>query len=502
MLAAGVFTLTSYGGIRSPDSEVVFRTAQSLAMRGSFEIPERLEYWRSFGLAPGVDGQLYSVFGPLESILLVPCVMAGEAIASGGRFDDRRVPVSTYVGDGLDAALMGVQPPSRAPHAARAPAVWFNALVSALCVLAFYHLAMTLSGHHQASLSTAALFGFATPLWFYSGTMFSEPLTMLLLVLALHRLVLTGDDSTKPPPDLNATFSGLLLGLATLSHITAILFAPFFALYLVLPLREPIGRSHRIRAVVAFLCGLGLCLAVLGFYNHARFGNPLETGRNVDQMLAARNGYGTFVIPVAGLTGLLTSPGKSVLFFIPAVLLGAAAWPAFHRRHPRLSWVLGAAVVFRFLVIASRSDWHGGYGLGPRLMLLIVPAMLLPVSVWLAGALRRDDRRRRRVFLWLLMAMVIQQLYFALGERFLFLHSRKLSPEWQGRPFDMVNDWALSPLLHSLDAGIGPFLLRGLPLAPGVLWLIGATIAALAIAAWGRRLAPADGGPRAPRESG
>ena len=35
-VSATVFGLTNYGGIRAPDSEVVFRVAESLATDGSF----------------------------------------------------------------------------------------------------------------------------------------------------------------------------------------------------------------------------------------------------------------------------------------------------------------------------------------------------------------------------------------------------------------------------------------------------------------------------------
>ena len=38
-----VYGATNYGGIRSPDAEVVFRTAESLESRRSFAVPRPLE---------------------------------------------------------------------------------------------------------------------------------------------------------------------------------------------------------------------------------------------------------------------------------------------------------------------------------------------------------------------------------------------------------------------------------------------------------------------------
>ena len=63
-ICVAVYTLSHYGGIRSPDGEVYYLTAEALADRGSFAVESDLDLWPGFGLAPGVDGKRYSIFGP------------------------------------------------------------------------------------------------------------------------------------------------------------------------------------------------------------------------------------------------------------------------------------------------------------------------------------------------------------------------------------------------------------------------------------------------------
>ena len=76
------------------------------------------------------------------------------------------------------------------------------------------------------------------------------------------------------------------------------------------------------------------------------------------------------------------SPGKGLLFFCPIILLGLFAVPALLRRHRVLCLTLVSAVLGRLVIVASRSDWHGGFGPGPRYLLLIIPLLLVPLTAW------------------------------------------------------------------------------------------------------------------------
>jgi hypothetical protein len=158
------------------------------------------------------------------------------------------------------------------------------------------------------------------------------------------------------------------------------------------------------------------------------------------------------------------------------VLLGLVAWPALRRRSPALAWSLAGAALLRLLFVASRSDWHGGFALGPRLLVTLVPFLLLPVAAWLA-----ERPERWRIAGAVLLAAAAEQLYFALAEPFVYLHlTNRPDGDWA---------WEVSPLLHLWEAPVAPFWLagRGVPLA--LAWLAGALLLLPALAVAMRRFA-------------
>ena len=156
--------------------------------------------------------------------------------------------------------------------------------------------------------------------------------------------------------------AGAMLGPAAATHLSTLLFLPF---WLVIASRAQTRRACA-AAGGCFLVGAFAVLALLAFYNYARFGSILETGRT---FRTAEFGYGAFQVPWRGAWGLVGSPGKGLLLFCPVVLLGLAGWRRFAARSRSarfLAFMLGAALLGRYLFIAARSDWHGGFCLGPR----------------------------------------------------------------------------------------------------------------------------------------
>ena len=52
-IGAFLYALMNYGGIRAPDSEIVFRVGESLESNLTFEVANDLESWKGFGVASG-----------------------------------------------------------------------------------------------------------------------------------------------------------------------------------------------------------------------------------------------------------------------------------------------------------------------------------------------------------------------------------------------------------------------------------------------------------------
>jgi len=481
--ALAIYGATSYAGIRSPDSEVVFELCDALRMRGSLAVDNTYTY-QGFGVSSGRGGHRYAIFGPLESFACVPFLFAADAIDRTGWYQSLDyLPASFYIKDSLLHYLLNQSiETNRVEHARRSlVAWWMGSLFGALGVLFFFRLARTLAGGRlRAPLIVTALYGTGTIAWPYANTFFSEPLATWLVLAALERLVCFRDAEPDPHP----ITAGVALGLAVCAHITAILFVPFFAM--LLPRRpaptrawlRPVALDWR--RVLRFAGGLAGPFLLLGLYNLVRFGDPFETGRGIGRV------YATWVMPFHGLWELLVGPCKGLVVFAPAVLFGLVAWPRFHRLHPRLSATIAAAALFRWLFIAARSDWHGGFSLGPRFLVMLLPFLLLPIVPWLDESITQGRRGLVAVALAVGLACTVQQLLFVIGEVFSYLFYFKINMNLRGiyiiKDDVIYTDWTYSPLRHILDSKRGPFLLHDIPMSNMSLWLCLSGVAALVYA--------------------
>ncbi|MEO5767873.1 MAG: hypothetical protein ABIS92_05945 [Polyangia bacterium] len=482
-----LYLLTSYAGIRSPDAEVAFEVCDGLRQRGDFAVNGMGDSsWVGFGLAPGVDGRRYSIFGPLQPIACVPFLTIADGL--GAVFSP---PRSHYIDGGIPALLRGTPPSDVHAHARRSVVSWiFNSLVGAACVLVFFRALLRLASFRGTAVLLAAIYGAATLAWPYSGTFLSEPLATLLVLVSfilVLRVIQAPDDSPPLGHGATAVGAGAALGLAVTTHLTAILFLPFWLLIICgLKLNRATARR-----LMPFVAGVLPWLVLLAIYNRLRFGSYLETGRGLG---ADEFRYGGFQAPWRGLYGLTISPGKGLLLFCPATLLGLLGWRSFHRRHRVLSIGLACGLVVRLLFVATRSDWHGGFCLGPRYLVMAVPFLVLPAVTWLDELCRAGRWRVLTAVIVFAALCSMEQLMFVLGEIFSYLHLAKFGAVVrQVDPFaaDAIYlRWEYSPLVNLLAGTRGPYVLKSLPLSNEALWLCGAAVLAMgwmALSRWLRR---------------
>jgi hypothetical protein len=119
--------------------------------------------------------------------------------------------------------------------------------------------------------------------------------------------------------------------------------------------------------VPILLLGVGLLA-----YNILRFGSPLETGYHFAP------GQEGFTTPLWwGLSGLLISPARGLLWYSPPVVLGVAGWVRWQRQERPFAWLVLAIISGQLVVFSLWWEWWGGYGWGPRFLLPIVPLLLV-----------------------------------------------------------------------------------------------------------------------------
>ena len=471
------YALMNYGGVRTSDGEIVFRVGESLESDLTFEVAEDLGAWPEFGVARGEDGKLYSVFGPGQSILSSVLIKLAKGTNYDAWFRSPRahLPLSYYLPDSWRSFISKSKPEDMAPHALRFVVSYLYIGVSALGLVMFWLITRKMVSAPLPSFSVTVLYGFGTLALPYSGTFLSEPLANLFVLTAFYFLVCR-DPRFQGAAGSKSTLAllpaGLSLGAATATHITAVLFFPFFLFYCA-HFCGAWGKDWRdsVKPVALFVSGFALVCLLLGYYNYSRFGTPFQTGRTVDLYGALTLGYGRFVSPWTGLYGLLLGPGKGILLFCPAVLLGVVSWRCFHRSYPALSYALAGAALFRIVFIACRSDWHGGFCLGPRYLLMLIPFLLIPIVFWLKEQSDRNNKTAIRLFAAFSLICISQQLYFSIGEIFSYYHILKL----ETRSLDvglLYLRWSSSPLFRLLNFERGPFLLQGVPVSNVSLWII------------------------------
>jgi hypothetical protein len=140
-------------------------------------------------------------------------------------------------------------------------------------------------------------------------------------------------------------------------------------------------------ACVAWGAPIGLWLAGIGVYNWVRFGSVFKTGYGDEAS--------EFTEPfLTGLTGLLVSPGKGLLWYSPPLLLALAGSWRFARRRPDLALAIAGMFGTTLALYSRYYIWDGGGVWGTRFLLPLIPLLLLPAGE-VIERLWQPDRHRR-----------------------------------------------------------------------------------------------------------
>lgn len=416
-----VYLLSASGRIVFPDDEIVYQTTASLHERGSLRIagiPRRTGEPKgqpdgTFGWAPGPDGARYGFFGHGLSVVALPMFSLGELAAARAPQTWRHAIRSDH---------FFVHGRSQRDDWTRLVVSLTNCVLTPLAVLLAMLWTRRLGFSHGAAWLVGVGLGLGTLMWPYTRTFLSEPLSTLMLLgaaLCIDRHHRT--DSAKP-----LWAGALLVGWSCHVHLLNLVAVPAFVGYAFGP-----GWSRRaeLRRVWAIALALGATgIVALGISQQLRFGSPFESGRH--------GLYSHFILPGRELLALFVSPGRSLWLTSPILLGALLGWRRFRTRVPAAAWFCAALVLTRLLFVATRSDWWGGWALGPRFLVPMLPFALLPIAAaWDGG-----PRRLRLGLLVLLAVSIGLQAHLAqhsIFEWMLTLHGA------EGTDYLPVSHWTL-----------------------------------------------------------
>jgi hypothetical protein len=351
-LLCGLYLLTMSGHTYSADEETMLAVSRAL-LRGEVAVTAPVGAPLA-ALRPGLDGQRYSPYGILPSLLAIPAF-----------------------GLVLPALSLG---PAAFEYSSRLAVTLLNVPITAATAAVLTAWSLRLGANRGGAFAIALLYSLATFAWPYARTFFSEPLAALLLLLAAERLDALRSNSERPQRTLFV--AGLAAGLLVATRVASGIALPLLGCYLL----WLSWRARKCHWPLAWGLGLLPGFVLIGWYNLVRFGTPLASGYGSEADL--------FTTPLFyGLYGLLLSPGKSLFLYAPPLVLGFAGAFRLARKHTPLLLLIYGLVLAHILLYARWGEWAGGGVWGPRFLLPIVALLLLPAAgLWLNSERRHPLR--------------------------------------------------------------------------------------------------------------
>jgi hypothetical protein len=375
---------TASGHLHSPDGELNYRTAQSLARGQGFAIPP---YPGGFGSRTGLDGKEYAQYGPLQPLLAAPFLLVGGALSGllpEAWFSHQAERLNRTVGfyrptpndpDGFE----GLYPNNHRERVTRAAVSLFNPVVTWISVWVLALWGRRLFGDSLAAFSLPFTYLIATMAWPQSRPFFhSEPLAVLFLLLAAFIADgMRGKDLSKGLV-LRSILVGAAAGLAVLARNDSAVACPGIACLALCRLLEKRKGCSGKTLVGAGCAGVAACVCVASFQlllNQIHFGSPISSGYS-DQSEGIK-----FNIPLLQAAWIyLLSPGKGIFGYSPPLLAALAAWPIFFKRERTLAISLALIVLGYFLVV-GRWQNLGGWCWGPRHLFQVTVFLMLPLPL-------------------------------------------------------------------------------------------------------------------------
>ncbi len=278
---------------------------------------------------------------------------------------------------------------------------WFGAKTLAAVLVAFsvvlIFMSMGLFVATRPALFGALVFGLGSTAWSLGSQALLQQ-TAALFFLALGAWFLLGSAAGRGKNF--ALYCGAAFGMAVACRPTGVFAALFVGLYFL-----AMARRGGFSPVLKYALGLLPFAVAVGMYNDYYLGSPFTFAQSVVAEYLAQQSAGGDIwnTPLlVGLSGLLFSPSRGLLFYSPLLLAGFAGAVLLWRQPRKFAALIPllAAAVAMLLTAALWFDWWGGNTYGPRplvdlgvfLVLLMIPLLDRAVldkilaARWLGGA--------------------------------------------------------------------------------------------------------------------
>ena len=246
---------------------------------------------------------------------------------------------------------------------------------AALLGLLLYHAALRLGVAPAPALLSTLVYALGSPAAAYAGNFYSHQIVAVLLFGAFF---LAGDAQRVHAGWRQGVLCGLLLGWAVISEYPVALAAAIIGVYAL------VRRGGRWS--LWLMVGGAVPLALLAVYDRAAFGTPLPVGYNYSALWQNQHhtGFLSITFPsLEALWGLSFGAFRGLFVRSPWLLLalpGYALWWRARQSRAEL-WVTLLVPLSLYLFYSSSIMWWGGFAVGPRYLVPMLPFLALPAAV-------------------------------------------------------------------------------------------------------------------------
>ena len=269
------------------------------------------------------------------------------------------------------------------------------AVPSALLGVLVYRLLFALTGRETHALLLALAAALATPAFAYSNLLYGHQIAAAALFAAFYLLY------RRPvhPAAFRLALAGFLLGLSLITEYPTALIAAGLGLYAIYQVRDW-------RKIAWLIAGGIVPLVPAAAYNLAIFGTPLPVGYEYSALWqdVHQTGFLSLTGPrLDALWGTTFGLHRGLFLLSPFLLLALPGfWRFWQEKRYRAEFLTVAWGVASFFIFnGSSAMWSGGYAVGPRYLIPMLPFLVVPIAFFL-----RDTRTRGVAFLTALLVFV------------------------------------------------------------------------------------------------
>jgi hypothetical protein len=372
------------------DARPVYEVAESLVAGKGLSVTTR---WPS-DAPPGRGGAYYAAQPLLPSLAHLP-------------------------GAAIRGLISHVHPSAEVAHLVDVLACHLSgALLGALVVVLFFRLCLFHGASPRVAGFAAVSLGAGSILWVYARYPFTEIVQVTCFTgffYALSRLLRRLDARTAIATGL---WAGMLLNT---KYIYALSLPGAFLLVVLFHWK---ARRELMLAAARVALGMLPGIAMVLLYNYLRYGSITQTGYTKVGGVMVENVW-------LSMWGFFFSPGKSLFFYVPPLVLAVFGIVRFWRGHRPTVLAMVATILPVMLFYSRLPSWPGDWAWGPRYLVFAVPVLLLPAISFLSCA-RWPGKSVAGV---LLIAGICVQL---LGNAFYWDHFLRIAldvrTKWLGKP--------------------------------------------------------------------